>query len=193
MLIPKELVGISKIAARESTRYAIAGVHVVARKDGKAVVSVTDGRRLVQVSFDGEARAEEMSTIVPRNVWNDLLNAIGADQPHGRLAATDKKVTLSSRCDGVARQLTAEPCRGKFPDTAGIIPSYEIGKDAQKIGMDLSLLSELLAVVSGIVGRDLPHRTHLIVPTDSLKPLLIKGDNGEGLQVVAVIMPAKCE
>lgn len=193
MLIQKKLACISKIAAEDSTKHTINGVHVERLKNGSCVASVTDGRRLVQVKWedDGKSsvkRVKGFSAIVPKQAWDISLKLALNHALLSEAPATAKcdNVQITTLDVGLSHTTSAPAIKGKFPDVSQVIPSYEIGVDASEIGVNLRLLAELLKVVAEVLGK--PFRMSLIVPTDPKRPLIIKGDNGEGLEVTAVLM-----
>ncbi len=197
MLIPKELAAIAKIAAKESTRYAINGVYVKRTQSGACVASVTDGRRMVQVtwndSHDLDAKpVKGFSAIVPAPVWKEALKSVPRRENEASLAESGTKpagnmVAMESTDGETSRLISVPQPDGGFPRVADVIPSYEDGESSE-IGVDLGLLAEMLTVVQSTVGSEY-RNTSLIVPTDPKRPLTIKASNGEGLSVVAVLMP----
>lgn len=212
MLIPAEVFSIVKMAAKKSTRYAINGVYV--RRDGKTcIAAATDGRAIIELRWEDElarsqfpaidsvssAPVDGYAVVVPAPVWIAAGKRFAGKQPSPDLRYVlldenkpDGVVTVATH-NGECCTIATMDAGGKFPDYEGLIPSYEIGKDAFDIGcgVDLFMLglktlgdsTECAAVGSG---------ARITVPKDGKRPVVIraKGGNVEGL---IAIMPLKLD
>ncbi len=155
MLIPKPVFPISKIAARENARYAINGVCVQRDSNGVAVATVTDGLRLLSVSWSDESAVKDypaddrnaapvkgFSTIVPTHTWDRASKAVPENPLKPVLAhclieetttAENRKIRLSTTDLGSVQQFDTEQVDGKFPVWGDVVPTYD-SIPAEKLG-----------------------------------------------------------
>ncbi len=214
MLIPRQVFAVSKLAARESTRYAINGVNVE-RVDGQCVATTTDGRRLISVTWsDEDVRADfppdcgdvtpvdDFQTIVSRSQWDEAAKLI--PKPAARLKpvlanclldenSANGTVTMSATDLGHAtgrRRVSDLSAEEHFPKYQDVIPAYDIGHNAVAIGVNPRLLAETLCAVEATATDEEHKGVRLIVPTDPRCPMVIDSE-ANGVEATAVLMPVR--
>ncbi len=223
MLIPKQVFKVSKLAAREPTRwYAIHGIRVKRRADGKCIAVATDGRRLIEVTWDDEHLRPEFAaeqrrakrpctslgsvepvkgfeTIVSQSQWDEARKAIPnvRDKPilkHCLLDETsvEGKVQMEITTLGGKRPIEGDSIEGDFP-YEDLIPKYTVGKDAVEISVNPKLLAEVLNAIKAVTKNEESEVVRLIVPANPTRPMVIEGRTPEGIKARAVLMPTSLE
>ncbi len=207
MLIPRQVFNVSKLAARESTRYAINGVNVE-RVDGQCVATTTDGRRLISVKWsDEDIRAEfppdvgdvapldDFQTIVSRSQWDEAGKLIPKRTLKPVLGnclldenSANGEVTLAATDLDRTRSVKGASVEGNFPKYRDIIPDYDIGRNAVAIGVNPRFLAEVARAVEDTATDDSPVR--LTIPVDPGRPMVIDAQVN-GVEATAVLMPCK--
>ncbi len=215
MLIPKRVFEVSKIAARESTRYAINGV-LVERDDEKLSAVCTNGRTLLKVDWSDEHSRTEYpgknKELNPQNGFKAVINA--EDWTEAAKLAPKRSIkpilenvvlnesgkgsiTLSATDLQRRRSIEVTPSEGHFPKYLDVIPVYRVyGHDTQnlaesdaiQIGIDPKLLSELLTTMTKIATCEEARELRLVVPKDPHKPILLTCQS-EGVKATGVLMP----
>ncbi len=183
MNIPAYVFSLCEVAARESTRFAIASIHFSVR-DGVARAAATDGRRLVEFSWadlgenvDGLPTTLPLAACKAARSWNKPVK-LKLVEGRARVTAGDK----------IKQSVSAES-EGPFPKYDDIIPEYS-DDEARTIAVDPTLLIGLLETLkalnewSGCAGLAACEMTF---PNDPTKPVVIRGKSDVG-SVVAVQM-----
>ncbi len=181
MRVPRYAWSLCKIAAKESTRYAINGINFYVKK-GKGYAVVTDGRRVAEFSWPIDEDEVFAVATLPR----EACIAARALKSDVELTSRDGRLVISVG-DEVAHTVSTAASDGKFPNVNEVIPKYQ-DDDANTIGVDPILLAELLMAVDTLS----PELVKLVVPNDPKKPILIqaRGDSGSA---TAVLMPVKLD
>lgn len=196
MTFPMQVFHVLKVAAKESTRYAINGVYVK-REGCECAVAVTDGRRLLRASWDEESPGVDFGVVVEGKQWaaaHKIAKACSQrDGPVCRLSkepGDEGQVTITvESSDDCRTTISGAPAFGKFPKYEQVIPNYAVGKDADEIGFDPALLEETLQVArvaaAACEGRD---GVRLIVPRNP-KGAMVIASRGDQVKVLACVMP----
>lgn len=209
MLIPKQVFKVSKLAARETSRCAIHGVHVKRLPDGKCVAVALDGRRLIKATWDDECLRPEFpcvglgsvdpvadfSAIVSTKQWNEAEKAIPRRGKPILLNCLLDETTANGRIQMGStdlenpRTLGGDSLEGNFPKYQDVIPDYIVGDNAVEIGVNPLFLAEICKVVGEVATSEDSKGIRLVVPTNPNNPLVVEGRNGEGIEATAVLMP----
>jgi DNA polymerase III sliding clamp (beta) subunit (PCNA family) len=188
MQIPSSVLRLVDVAARDNTRYAIAGVQIC-KTDAGCVARVTDGRRLLElrVPFGDLEDNETWEALVPAHL---IRAALAWKTSTVEICLDDGQVCFSARGDGVRLTAADVTVDGRFPSVEGIIPEYS-EDEADTICLDPELLTSLLetlkALLATIATSD-PMSVHMTIPRDRTRPILFRS-NSEAGSVVAVMMP----
>lgn len=187
MLIPSRLKDIVKMAAVESTRYAIDGV-CLSRNGVKCRVRVTDGMRLFDCSWKDKEEHKDMpadfQVVIPAHLWKTALSTKRKSVTlKEQFIHSDKPVLVFDRGDC---EISGEPIPdAKFPKTDDVIPKYT-AKDGLLWGLNVRKLAEVASVFGAI---DLEGgRCPSFQIGAANKPLLVSWSDDE-LTAIGVIMP----
>ncbi len=179
MIIPKSVIKIAKMCAAESTRYALAAVHVFREKGGQCVAEVTDGRAYVRATWNDKALADQtpLSRIhvdnKPKPKFDALLTAetwaVGMPKDLKIRAVSDVVLdeNAGAECDGLPVHkmgLTTSPTADsvwmahpaetgvKFPkvDDSNVRAKYRVGHEAVVCRVDAHLLGSLLTTMAKV-------------------------------------------
>lgn len=164
LTLHRSLKHVARVASKESSRYALTGVHVVA-KGKRARVSATDGKSLIEVTaptipaadlptiegFDAGANGAR-EAIVPTDAYKEAFKPLKAGVPCCRetLAVTlqPERVTLASTDLATSRVSPVTPIEGKYPDFAHVFPegpsTYAVVFDARRLGETLLAIADIL-------------------------------------------------
>jgi len=211
MLIPKRVFAVSKIAASscEGTRYTIHGVLAERLTDGKCAVAATDGRKLIQVTWNDEHLQPEFpaigvgsveavkgfSQIISTSQWNEAEKTIPESRYKRILehclvdeTSPNDRVYMSTTNLESQKHTNGSSIEGRFPNYKEVIPEYTVGENAVELGMDPVLLANLLRVLARVATDENSKGVRLVIPTDPRKPMLAEAEL-DGVQAKAVIMP----
>lgn len=196
--LPVSVLGILRLAATESTRYALNGV-LIERKGSDVTAVVTDGRRLLRAVWHEEMPGPDFDVVVAGEQWAKITSLASiASSPICRLAkepGTDGLVIITVEdSDGCSSTVCSIPAWGTFPKYEGVIPEYTVGKDADEIGVGAMLLSETLECAEAVVGmfREDLRATRLVVPRNPKVPMRLE-IHGNQVRVTAVVMPCNLD
>ncbi|KKN07723.1 hypothetical protein LCGC14_1064010 [marine sediment metagenome] len=213
MLIPASIMGIAKMAAPDSTRYAINGVQFHREESGECVATVTDGRCMLQIRWDDEEVRHNLEitgvSCAPVKGFSIIADARfcfaaakrlgGKNAPSKRRyvlldESAEKGVVRMATNDGYATIIATAPAAGdSFPDVESIIPKYTVGEDANVIGLYPEVFAGAMSVLAEAVeSTKIDQGVCLIVPNDRTKPVLMR-TKGEEACGIAVAMPCKID
>jgi len=148
---------LSKVVAKEATRYAIRGAKLDKADDGKPVLVATDGRRLAVVPV--EDAEDDHEAVLPL----DALKA--AEKGSKRFPATvSVNGTVRVQADRVnpaVAEFQPEDPESRFPDWRQVVP--EKGKGTVRLTVNAKMLHELASALG----------------SDSVTLELVPGDDGE--------------
>lgn len=196
MFISTKLKYLTKCAARESTRYAIASVCLSREKDGKCRAQATDGCRLIDVHWTdinkGERTPPPFQVLVPLRLWELALREdIALDnKPHvgfDETAAIAAKPRLIFDCGEYV--ISGKPCEGTFPNTDGMIPKYK-ADEGMTIGVDPRLWAEMESVFGALEDGDRRKPACQFVAPN--RPMVMSVEH-EGMTVIGAIMPVNLQ
>ena len=153
MRIPKEILAIRTVAARESTRYAINGVRF-ARAGDLACAEATDGRMLLAAQWiDGSETTGKFETILGCAQLRQVKTPARIKQVE--LKETDVNGAATIRAlsavnpkfgDDKIADIAVDTIDGHFPKTEQVVPDYDVtDKSACHVfAVDPTLLATLL-------------------------------------------------
>lgn len=210
--MPKGIAKIAALCPRDGSKYAFNGV-LVSRKGDKATAVVTDGRRLLKVTWvdrnetplpgfeELEKPVENYRAVLPGHalkracataakLYKGQQPTVLIDEP-----GTNGKVRIASH-DPVAESTTSVECPvvdGKFPPFDDVIPNHKdfhpkSGR-AVRIGVGAYLLAELLVAMADAVPGD-DAQVVMEVPDQPSRPIKIIRTSGD-VEAVGVLMPCK--
>lgn len=157
-------------AARDTTRYAIAGV---CYRNGWEVA--TDGRRMVAAECKTSEGAE--SVIVPVEAYGRRKTAPRSITVNGEIRAEDAKGAVTVH----------EPVEGEFPPCADIVNPDDDG--VQWVAVNAKMLAECAEAVAGQVDGS-PAILVVGVHCNPNRPVRLMSPNGDAL---GVLMPCTVE
>jgi len=212
MLIPTQVCkNVGKVAAKETTRYAIDGV-LLERRSDHCLAAATDGRMLLRARWSDADHAEypavdglnlepqagfktlipsaelaDVAKMPPRRPTRRILGRIALDEHTCNGSATFKSTDLSS-----VQTREVKTVEGHFPMYEDVIPRYRIGFDAIEIGVSPELLIRLLTAMAGAATSDDNRGVRLVVPIRPSSPIFLESRNNE-VQATGVLMPVGLE
>lgn len=169
-ILHSNLSKLAAIAPDDTTRYALAGVRVVALEGGGYLVEATNGHILARVEGDAGdsyptppalegAPNSATSALIPADSLLGALKSVPRgrkvpDAVKGRLAVVmgDKVSTLAS-ADGAGGSAVSQPenVEGRFPNTDSVFPD---GAPVARVRLDPALLTRLLAVALELLANE---------------------------------------
>lgn len=210
MLIPREVFDVLKVAARESSRYAINGVLVERESDEQCNAVCTDGRRLLCLSWDdtearhdypcGDANSapvEGFEWVINGGDWSEAKNLApknGGVKPVLQNVLLDEHHKPNTELVFVGtdlskrRTLEVTPADCHFPKYRDVIPEYD-DDDCVRIGVNPKLFAELLKVMADVATDEESKGVTLIVPKDPARPIRIEAEAASGVKATGVLMP----
>lgn len=171
MLIPRQLLNLSGVASRDTTRPHLCGISLKRFPSGVAIAEATDGKRLIRATWDEPekvtfpktadvipsrkpgfeftlptAAADTLEKTIPTKAGDSILNYAGVDEDCGNNTAR------FTTFDPDARQVhEITGCEGKFPNTNYVIET--LWKEKGSIGLDASLLANTLKTWMAVAGK----------------------------------------
>jgi len=144
-------------AARESTRYALNGVHIEV-KDGSLEMVATDGRRLALVKEKVGKQAAIPAAIVPQKALAQVEKLKGGEDDKLRISIGDRQVFFA----GAKGLVVSRLIEGHFPPYQEVIPRDANKKASVSRGALLSAM-----------------RQAALMTSEESKSVLMSFDNGE--------------
>jgi hypothetical protein len=206
MNIPRGVLGIGAMCAKEKTgRYVMDSV-AVESKNGEASAIVTDGRALIALEWSDEAGPPvDFSAMILGDI---AIQAEDFQDPKcGNLSVSvkSKKVILCCISSGaeVTSSMPFDP--PAMPNWRDVLPTYEvinaIPVEAQKnqavrIGFTAELLQKLLATLQTVMenvdtlGAENPDKLVMDVPLYPYRPIVFRKMGQNGVKLSAALMPA---
>lgn len=199
--LPKAAQAVAGAASKDPGRFALNAVRIrfTTEGDGPGAVQVTatDGRRLVQVEYNGEASATgNGETVLEGPAFAKALRgtkAMKGGRP-GRVMVQllDNGTLEFIGPDGGLRGVS--PATGRFPKVSDVIPAADLASAGGTVGFSGSVLPGALEAVSRAVGPAAGWtgangaRLRVRPAKDAKSPWRIdaEGEYGTG---VAVVMP----
>lgn len=219
MLIPKNVLPISKAVSKDSTRLPTQGIKI-SRHNGKSRVEATDGSQLIRIDYVtppdidypevGENHDEviDFSAIVPSAAWEEAGKTI----PKSHLPVLEH-MFLPENCNGKlklittdlekTRKLEVKALEGKFPDTEQFFFTPDIVTEndlrgskvrnhpCAQVCFDADLLGKLLVTLVKIKNSDCNPTVIFNIPLDETKPMLIAAVGANDEEIKAIIMPCR--
>lgn len=213
MRIPKGILKIAVVSARENTRYAFNGVFLEREKD-QLRATATDGHKLVTVTWpdensvplpcgleEADKSVENFKAIVPSSAAL-MVDANIPQRGGGEVAvavideaATNGMVKLATRDNFKALTIRTEVAAidGQFPPFRDVIPTYQIVDDADKskavsVSVDACHLRALLNALLEAVPGDLEPRVVMEIPLAPGRVVKLTRKNIDGREAIAVLM-----
>ncbi len=184
----KWLRGLVEVAARDTSRYAIAGVNLES-KGAKVVLAATDGRRLLGIEgenklLDGWSSSdpplEGFDLVIPAKVIKDLK--IKKSDGDIEIEMVGHGLDFKAKMGSVS--IEASGLEGNFPPYRDVIPDHELGLESM-IGFSPKLLSGMLKGFDLATDPEGAVKMSVYAPN---KPLKFERDDGVG-KMVGVLMP----
>lgn len=207
MFIPKKIMAVIKAAARDMTRYAINGVHLVRLSESRCQATATDGHRLIQITW-GETVTKKMawagkdlegvkgfSTLIPTKLWASARSLFSTSEGGGFVLNENEtsktKVSFVGKPSNSERiQIQGTTLEGAFPPVDTVIPKHEIIKGesgkAVMIGVNGQYMAECLSVLASLASDGT--KVVLEIPTNPNKQILMRAI-GPDCEAIAVLMP----
>ncbi len=157
MQVPKSVFHLYRLANKESTRYALGGVHFERGKDGNPYAVVSDGRSLLAVTWteDVPVATDHIDTVVPYDVCVDATDDFYSSYPPGAIELTQDgengKLGLQSQSGRVSIRFDTQQLEGRFPRWRDVIPCHT---DAAIAYVDAKRLRDLLDTFIRIHGHE---------------------------------------
>jgi hypothetical protein len=222
MLIPRQIACLGKIAAKDSTRYAMSAIRIE-RHRGQPRAMATDGRRAVIFSWlEPDASgfppiAGLSSRPVPDYAANIPPKAL-ADAGRG-IARTTRPILehllldesspelvrlATTTLDNITRS-EAHAEEGDFPPVEDVLPNparegalYDHKRHGElpcshiRIGVNAKLLAQTLEVLAQLAADDSNNTVVLTIPVSGTSPLRLDARSPER-QAVAAVMPVSVD
>lgn len=205
MLIPKAVFAISKLVARDPSRYAINGISLKRTDDGQCVATVTDGRRFLTTQWDDAEYREDFPssqsstnpvsgfhTLVKKSQWDRVgktipKSRVSSARPELNYCLLDEQrhtdINHMSSSDGKATSIIDDDIlEGNFPDLQNSISQYVVGCDAVEIDVNPQLFIETLQSLEAATGEDILRENRNVRLTIPINPTMgIRIDGGQNI------------
>ena len=207
MLIPPRILGISKLCDPESSRYALGGVRLERDKDGTPHAVVTDGRRILAVTWQEDKAqdypsigldpspkpgfetiipkkvCEEAAKLPPRKTGKPILANVVIDETE-----SNGKVHLGATDLETDRKISPKSLEGKFPRWRDHFQDYQ-PHESTTMSVDCRMLAEILTVIQKSLLGDDQTKINLAVPHNPRRAIIITSRDHEGVESQAVLAP----
>lgn len=203
MRIPKVVLkSVAKVAAAESTRYAINGVRFK-RTENQASAEALDGRMLIRARWTDDTKRDDSiqkkpfdvllrSSALSKTKLPARIKQVELKESH--INGTAKILALSSvnplRFDDNAKVQDIDTIEGHFPDVNQVIPDYDVkGKsDCHVFAVDPKLLATLLDTIAKVATDEGSKGVRIVCPLDPTKPIRIDASTDD-VVATGVLMP----
>ena len=191
MDLPREVLLLTKVMARQESRYAIHGIHLI-RNGTECRAEATDGRRLVVIRWKELSARGDLDLVAPGRIFADALGCsreiFRPRGPSVRFVRTGSEVSICILEKGkVVAKFPGEPCDAPYPKFDKVIPDYS-AEQAATFAMNPTFLREVAEIVEAFAVDK--QSSVLRIPHESGKPLRMDRNSGD-CKVTAVLMSCK--